>query len=67
MARIGLVTARLMLSMFKYAILVIFIAAAVLTPGQDIASQCLMAGPMVGLYIVSIGIAWAFGKSRSSE
>ena len=67
LARIGLVTAKLMLSMFKYAILVIFIAAAVLTPGQDIASQCLMAGPMVGLYIVSIGIAWAFGKSRSSE
>src|SRR5690242_11510233 len=65
LARIGLVTARLMLSMFKYAILVIFIAAAVLTPGQDIASQCLMAGPMIGLYVVSIGIAWAFGKRRS--
>lgn len=67
LARIGLVTASLMLSMFKYAILVIFIAAAVLTPGQDIASQCLMAGPMIGLYVVSIGIAWAFGKRRSSD
>jgi sec-independent protein translocase protein TatC len=67
LARIGMVTAGLMLRMFKYAILVIFIAAAVLTPGQDIASQCLMAGPMIGLYVVSIGIAWAFGKRRTSE
>jgi sec-independent protein translocase protein TatC len=66
LARIGLVTARLMLRMFKYAILVIFIVAAVLTPGPDVASQCLMAGPMIGLYVVSIGIAWAFQKKPSA-
>ncbi len=66
LARIGVVNARLMLRMFKYAILVIFIVAAVLTPGPDIASQCLMAGPMIGLYVVSIGIAWAFQKKTSA-
>jgi sec-independent protein translocase protein TatC len=66
LARIGVVNARLMLRMFKYAILVIFIVAAVLTPGPDVASQCLMAGPMIGLYVVSIGIAWAFQKKTSA-
>jgi sec-independent protein translocase protein TatC len=66
LARIGLVTARTMIGLFKYAILVIFIVAAVLTPGPDVASQCLMAGPMIGLYIVSIGIAWAFQKRKTA-
>ena len=66
LARIGLVTAGTMLRLFKYAILVIFIVAAVLTPGPDVASQCLMAGPMIGLYIVSIGIAWAFQKKKNA-
>jgi sec-independent protein translocase protein TatC len=66
LARIGLVTAGTMIGLFKYAILVIFIAAAVLTPGPDVASQCLMAGPMIGLYIVSIGIAWAFQKRKTA-
>jgi sec-independent protein translocase protein TatC len=66
LARIGLVTARTMIGLFKYAILVIFIVAAVLTPGPDVASQCLMAGPMIGLYIVSIGIAWAFQKRKNA-
>jgi sec-independent protein translocase protein TatC len=67
LARIGLVTAGMMLRLFKYAILVIFIVAAVLTPGPDVASQCLMAGPMIGLYVVSIGIAWAFQRKRTPE
>jgi sec-independent protein translocase protein TatC len=66
LARVGLVTAWTMLRYFKYAILVIFIVAAVLTPGPDAASQCLMAGPMIALYVVSIGIAWAFQKKKTA-
>ncbi len=66
LARIGVVTAWTMLRYFKYAILVIFIVAAVLTPGPDAASQCLMAGPMIALYVVSIGIAWAFQKKKTA-
>jgi sec-independent protein translocase protein TatC len=64
LARVGLVTHTMMITGFRYAVLGIFIVAAVLTPGPDVASQLLMAGPMLLLYILSIGVAWAFGKPR---
>jgi sec-independent protein translocase protein TatC len=66
LARIGLVTARFLIKSFKYAILIIFIAAAVITPSGDMLTQTLFAAPMIGLYIISIGIAWIFGKRRPS-
>jgi sec-independent protein translocase protein TatC len=62
LARIGLITPRTLITNFKYAVLAIFIVAAVLTPGADVASQVMMAGPMLVLYVLSIGIAWAFQK-----
>ena len=64
LARMGVVTAGFLVRQIKYAILVIFILAAVLTPGPDVVSQLLMAGPMVLLYALSILIAWAFGRKR---
>jgi len=36
----------------------------VLSPGGDIASQMILAGPMLVLYIISIGVAWAFQKRK---
>ncbi|MBI3757214.1 MAG: twin-arginine translocase subunit TatC [Deltaproteobacteria bacterium] len=63
-ARIGLVTHTLLLSSFRYAVVIIFIVAAVLTPGPDVASQLMMATPLLALYILSIGIAYLFGKKR---
>jgi sec-independent protein translocase protein TatC len=66
LARIGLVTPGMLIRNMKYAILVIFIVAAALTPGTDPTSQALMAGPMIVLYIVSIGIAWAFQKRKAA-
>jgi sec-independent protein translocase protein TatC len=62
LARIGLITPRTLIRNIKYAVLVIFIVAAVLTPGADVMSQVMMAGPMLILYVLSIGIAWAFQK-----
>ena len=59
LARIGVVTHRTLLAGARYAIVGIFILAAVLTPGPDVASQLLMAGPLLLLYGVSIGVAWA--------
>ena len=64
LARIGLVTAGFLLRHFKYAVLGIFVVAAVVTPGQDFASQFMMAGPMLVLYGLSIGIAWIVGRRR---
>jgi sec-independent protein translocase protein TatC len=58
LARLGVVTHRTLLGMGRYAIVVIFIVAAVLTPGPDVASQLLMAAPLLVLYALSIVVAW---------
>jgi len=64
LARMGMVTARWMIRQFKYAVLVIVVVAAVITPSSDVASQMIVAGPMVVLYVLSIAIAWLFGKKK---
>jgi sec-independent protein translocase protein TatC len=58
LSRMGLVTARFLWRNLKYAILAIFIAAAVLTPSSDPWNQIAFALPMVTLYLLSIAIAW---------
>jgi sec-independent protein translocase protein TatC len=58
LAKMGMVTARFLAAQFKYAVLLIFIAAAVITPSGDAATQALFALPMLGLYIIGIVIAW---------
>ncbi len=67
LARLGLVTHQLLLKPWRYAILIIFIVAAVLTPGPDVASQLLMAGPLLLLYGLSIGVAYFFAKPRAQD
>jgi sec-independent protein translocase protein TatC len=67
LARMGVVTARFLLRYFKYAVLVIFIIAAVVSPGTDMMSQFIMAVPMLGLYVISIAIAAIFGKKKRRE
>jgi sec-independent protein translocase protein TatC len=67
LARMGLVTAGFLWKQIKYAVLLIFILAAVITPTGDPMTQSLMAGPMIALYILSIGLAWVFGKSRRTR
>jgi sec-independent protein translocase protein TatC len=64
LARVGLVTHRTMLAWSRYAIVAIFVVAAVLTPGPDIASQMLMATPLLVLYALSIGIAYVVARPR---
>ncbi len=56
LASMGLVTDRTMIDFFRYAIVVIFLLSALLTP-PDLITQFLMAGPMILLYGASILIA----------
>jgi sec-independent protein translocase protein TatC len=58
LSMMGIVSPRWMWRNVRYSILVIFIVAAILTPTTDILNMCLFAAPMVGLYILSIGVAW---------
>lgn len=58
LAKIGLVTHSMMINWARYAVVVIFVVAAILTPA-DVTSQVMMAVPMTILYGLSIGIAYA--------
>src|SRR5712692_2407261 len=64
LAKMKLITARFLLAHFKYAFLIIFIVAAVITPTGDMMTQTIFAAPMVGLYLLSIVIAWVVGPKR---
>lgn len=66
LARIGLVTAGFLLRQFKWAVLLSFIVAAVVTPTPDIVTQTLLALPMVGLYLLGVVVAAIFGKKRQT-
>jgi sec-independent protein translocase protein TatC len=67
LARIGIVSAHFLLRVWKVALIVILVAAAVLSPTNDIPNMMLFAAPMIVLYIISIFIAWIFGKPRQIE
>jgi sec-independent protein translocase protein TatC len=67
LAKMRVVTARFLWRNIKYAILIIFIIAAVLTPSTDPWNQTAFAAPMIGLYLLSIGIAWLVGPKRDPE
>jgi sec-independent protein translocase protein TatC len=65
LAKMGLITARFLAAQFKYAFLIIFIIAAVITPSGDAVTQAIFAAPMVGLYLLSIVIAWIVAPKRA--
>jgi sec-independent protein translocase protein TatC len=67
LARFGIVTPKFLLKYFKFAVLVIFIIAAIITPTPDIPTQCVFAIPMIGLYLLGVLVAWIFGKKRRVE
>jgi sec-independent protein translocase protein TatC len=64
LSRIGIVTAGFLLRHFKYAVLLAFVVAAVITPTPDVVTQSLLAGPMLVLYLLGVGVAWLFGRPR---
>lgn len=64
LTKLGIVDAAVLARQRRYAILVIFIAAAVLTPSPDVLSQILMAVPLMLLYEVSIGVAKFAGRKK---
>ena len=61
LAKMKLITARFLAAQFKYAVLIIFILSAVITPTGDPVTQSVFAAPMIGLYLLGIAIAWIVG------
>jgi sec-independent protein translocase protein TatC len=66
LAKMQVVTAGFLWRQFRYAILLAFIAAAILTPSADPWNQTVFAAPMIALYLISIGIAWLVQPKRGT-
>lgn len=67
LSKIGLITSRWMIRNFKYAVLAVFVIAAVITPTPDMVTQSILAVPMLALYGLGILIAFFFGKERKTR
>jgi sec-independent protein translocase protein TatC len=64
LALMGVVDAAFLWRNIRYAVLIMFFVAAILTPTTDILNLCIFAGPLLVLYLFSIGIAWLVHPKR---
>jgi sec-independent protein translocase protein TatC len=64
---IGLVTPRFLVRNSRYAILVIFLLAAVITPTSDVMNLALLAGPMCGLFAVGIFAGYVYTREKEGH
>jgi sec-independent protein translocase protein TatC len=62
----GIVTHRHLIRFARYFVVIAFVVGAFLTP-PDVISQLLLAGPLIVLYGLSVGIAYVFGRQRKLE
>ena len=62
LAKMGIVNVSFLNRHRKYAILLSFVIAAILTPTPDVVNQLLMAVPLMVLYELSIGLIWLFAR-----
>ena len=67
LAHVGLISVRFLERNRKYAILLAFVAGAILTPTPDAINQLLLAGPLLALYEISIWGARVFGKKPEKK
>lgn len=63
----GIVTPGFLIHNFKYAVLIIFILAAVISPTGDAVNLFVFALPMLALYVFSIGVAFLFKRMRKTR
>jgi sec-independent protein translocase protein TatC len=67
LAKVGLVDVAFLNRHQKYAVLIAFVIAAIVTPTPDVVNQLLMAVPLLVLYEVSIVAVWLFGRKKNGK
>jgi len=67
LTRLGLVTPMFLLKKFKWAVLLAFVASAVITPSGDPVNQTIVAVPIIVLYAIGVGISFLFQKRQEPE
>src|SRR5277367_45115 len=63
----GIVTPKFLWQNFRYAILVISVVAAIITPTPDATTMLIFMAPMVGLYVVSIFVSWIVVRRKNKQ
>jgi len=61
---LGLVTPGFLLRQWRYAIVLVFLVTALITPGDVVTAQLIMGVPMLGLYFLSVGLSWLVARRR---
>lgn len=64
LASFGVVTPGFLLRNFRWAVLLIFTAAAIITPTPDVINLCIFALPTIGLYLVGVAAAWVVVRGK---
>jgi sec-independent protein translocase protein TatC len=67
LAMFGIVSPRFLWKNMRYAVLVIFLVAGIICPMPDPVSMCIYATPLLGLYLIGIGVAWWVHPSRRKK
>ncbi|MEM8930373.1 MAG: twin-arginine translocase subunit TatC [Acidobacteriota bacterium] len=67
LARLGIVTPRFLMRHFRWAVLIIFVVSALITPTPDVVNLCLFALPTIALYLLGVGVAALFGPGSRGE
>jgi len=64
---LGLVTPGFLLRQWRIAIVAVFFITAVITPGDIVTAQVIMAVPMTLLYFLSVGLSWLVARRRTRD
>ncbi len=67
LSRIGLVTPQQLLKHFRWAVIIIFVVAAIITPTPDVLNLCIFALPTILLYLIGVAVAWVFGPGDRGQ
>jgi sec-independent protein translocase protein TatC len=67
LALFGIVSPGFLWRNIRYAILIIFIIAGIITPTPEVLTMCVFAAPMLLLYLVSIGVAYMVHPTRRNR
>jgi sec-independent protein translocase protein TatC len=67
LAMFGIVSPKFLWKNIRYAILAVFLVAAIITPSPDPWTMCIYAIPMLGLYLIGIGVAWWVHPARKRQ
>lgn len=66
-ALMGVVTPGFLIRKFRWAVLLIFVVSALVTPTPDVVNLCIFAVPTIGLYLLGVGAAWLVTRNRHRD